>query len=301
MDGYEATARIRANPDWAKLPVLAMTANAMVGDRERVIAVGMNDHIAKPLDIDDMFNVIGRWVSPAAGRRPMAAPPAPPEAPAQPDSREQSPELPQMPGIDTAAGRARALGRPELYLRLLRLFLQNGQQFEVQFRGALAAGDTNTAQRLAHTLKGASANIEAPSIRHAAGLLEQACQTDPAAVDRLLAATLQTLEPVLAGLVAALATVERRSPGALVATEATMALGPAAADSRVPRLLRKLQVELEAGEGEAQQTLAQILPLFAGSPHAPRLEPITAAISNFDFEQAGQLVGALFKELTSRS
>ncbi len=301
MDGYEATARIRANPDWAKLPVLAMTANAMVGDRERVIAVGMNDHIAKPLDIDEMFNVIGRWVSPAAGRRPAAAPPAPPEAPVELISPDKWPELSELPGIETAAGRARALGRPELYLRLLRLFLQNGQQFETQFRGALAAGYTNTAQRLAHSLKGASANIEAPAIRHAAGLLEQACQTDPEAVDRLLTATLQTLEPVLAGLVAALAAVDARSHGALVASEDTMALGPTAADSRVPRLLRKLQVELEAGEGEAQQTLAQILPLFAGSPHAPRLEPITAAISNFDFEQAAQLVGALFQELTSRS
>jgi len=248
-----------------------------------------------------MFNVIGRWVSPAAGRRPMAAPPAPPEAPAKPDSPEQWPELSQLPGIDTAAGRARALGRLELYIRLLRLFLQNGQQFEAQFRGALAAGDTNTAQRLAHTLKGAAANIEAPAIRHAAGLLEQACQTDPVAVDRLLAATLQTLEPVLAGLVAALTAVDRRSSGTLVASEASVALGPAAADSRVPRLLRKLQVELEAGEGEAQQTLAGILPLFAGSPHAPRLEPITAAISNFDFEQAAQQVSALFQELTSQS
>jgi HPt (histidine-containing phosphotransfer) domain-containing protein len=208
--------------------------------------------------------------------------------------------LSELPGIDTTAGRARALGRPELYIRLLRLFLQNGQQFEAQFRGALAAGYTNTSQRLAHTLKGAAANIEAPAIQHAAGLLEQACQTDPLAIDSLLKATVQALEPVLAGLVAALAAVDARSHGTLVASEGTMAPG-STADSRVPRLLRKLQVELEAGEGEAQQTLAQILPLFAGSPHALRLEPITAAISNFDFEQAGQLVGALFKELTSQS
>jgi CheY-like chemotaxis protein len=301
MDGYEATARIRANPDWAKLPVLAMTANAMVGDRERVIAVGMNDHIAKPLDIDEMFNVIGQWVSPAVGRRPAAAPPAPPEAPAELLSPDKWPELSELPGIDTAAGRARALGRPELYLRLLRIFLQNGQQFETQFRDALAAGYTNMAQRLAHTLKGSAANIEAAAIRHAAGLLEQACQTDPAAVDRLLTATLQTLEPVLAGLVAALAAIDTRSSGALVTSEGTLAMGPTATDSRLPRLLRKLMVELEAGEGEALQTLAGIRTLLAGSPLAARLEPMTAAIGGFDFEPAAQLVGALFQELTSQT
>ncbi len=298
MDGYEATARIRANPDWAKLPVLAMTANAMVGDRERVIAVGMNDHIAKPLDIDEMFNVIGRWVSPAAGKRPAAAPSAPPAERLTPD---MWPELAELPGIDTAVGRARALGRPELYLRLLRIFLQNGQQFEAQFRSALAAGYTNTAQRLAHTLKGAAANIEAPAIRHAAGLLEQACQTDPAAVDRLLTATLQTLEPVLSGLVAALAALDTRLTGDLVAAEASVALGPTAADSLVPRSLRKLKVELEAGEGEALSTLAGLRTLLAGSHLATRLEPITEAISGFDFEPAAQLVDALFQELTSQS
>ena len=77
-------------------------------------------------------------------------------------------------------------------------------------------------------------------------------------------------------------------------------MGPTATDSPVPRLIRKLKVELESGEGEALQTLAEIHPLFAGSPLAPRLEPITAAISGFDFEQAAQLVDALSQELTSQ-
>jgi two-component system, sensor histidine kinase and response regulator len=290
MDGYAATARIRANPDWAALPVLAMTANTMVGDRERVMAVGMNDHIAKPLDIDAMFNVIGRWVTPGASRSQAATG-------CQPGATT-SPELPELPGINIAVGRARALGRPELYLRLLRLFFESGQQFEAQFRGALAAGDGGSALRLAHTLKGAAGSIEAPMVRDAAGLLEAACKAEPAAVNARLSATLQALQPVLVGLAAALASIDARLPKP--APNPATAPAPAAAGSPLPQMLHQLQAELEAGEGSARRTLANIRPLLAGSPQALLLEPIAAAITDFDFEEAAQLLEALSRGLAEQ-
>ncbi|MGM9489297.1 response regulator [Ideonella sp. YS5] len=66
MDGFEATRRVRENPAWKDLPVIAMTANAMVGDREKALAAGMNDHIAKPIDVNHMFATLARWVRPTA-------------------------------------------------------------------------------------------------------------------------------------------------------------------------------------------------------------------------------------------
>ena len=79
MDGYEATVAIRREARWAALPVIAMTANVMSGDRERALASGMNDHIAKPIDIDAMFATLSRWL-PA---EPISAtPPLPPPPPA---------------------------------------------------------------------------------------------------------------------------------------------------------------------------------------------------------------------------
>jgi PAS domain S-box-containing protein len=62
MDGYTATQQIRRNPEWQDLPIIAMTANALAGDREQALAAGMNDHVAKPLDIDQLFRVLGRWL-----------------------------------------------------------------------------------------------------------------------------------------------------------------------------------------------------------------------------------------------
>ncbi|MDC6170850.1 response regulator, partial [Paucibacter sp. XJ19-41] len=76
LDGLEATRRIRARPEWAGLPVLAMTANAMRSDRERCLAAGMNDHIAKPIEPDELFAQLLHWLPARAG----AAPAAPAEA-----------------------------------------------------------------------------------------------------------------------------------------------------------------------------------------------------------------------------
>jgi CheY-like chemotaxis protein len=66
MDGYTATREIRKNPIFREIPIIAMTANAMAGDKEKVVEAGMNDHIAKPLDVTQMFATISRWVKPSA-------------------------------------------------------------------------------------------------------------------------------------------------------------------------------------------------------------------------------------------
>jgi PAS domain S-box-containing protein len=64
MDGYAATRALRQQPQWRELPVIAMTANALAGDRAKVLAAGMNDHIAKPIDVEEMFATLARWVGP---------------------------------------------------------------------------------------------------------------------------------------------------------------------------------------------------------------------------------------------
>ena len=66
MDGYAATRALRQDPKWRELPVIAMTANALIGDRALVLAAGMNDHVAKPIKFEEMFATLARWIRPAA-------------------------------------------------------------------------------------------------------------------------------------------------------------------------------------------------------------------------------------------
>jgi two-component system, sensor histidine kinase and response regulator len=82
MDGLTATRRLRENPAWAQLPVLAMTANAMAADRDRCLQAGMNGHIAKPIDPDELFATLLRWIAP---RTPAPTPPGHPGLGAEQD------------------------------------------------------------------------------------------------------------------------------------------------------------------------------------------------------------------------
>nr|NMG01125.1 response regulator [Aromatoleum toluolicum] len=144
MDGYTATREIRRNPAWAGLPVLAMTANTMAGDRDKVIAAGMDDHIAKPLDVAGMFVTLAKWIHPAAPATVTTAPAAPvaPAAPAAPATPEHgAATLPPLPGIDIAAGLATTMDNHKLYRRMLTRFRDTQCRFAEQFAAAQSDPD----------------------------------------------------------------------------------------------------------------------------------------------------------------
>ncbi|WP_077033852.1 response regulator [Pelomonas sp. KK5] len=250
MDGYTATERIRGNPAWQRLPVIAMTANAMAGDREKALAAGMVDHVPKPLDVDTMFATIARWVKPSAAAT--------------------------LPGIDTRRGLATAGGKAELYQRLLHKF-RNGPaaRFEAEFAAARAdAGDPQAAQRLAHTLRGTAASIGAMGVAEVAGRLETAAAPggDPALLAAPLAELLETLAPVLAGL----------ADLADEAATARVTSDPPPGDTELERLAGMLaEGEVDAGE------LAEALLERARDPALrQRLEDVNRALGDFDFERA---------------
>jgi len=195
MDGYEATRAMRADARWRELPVIAMTANAMVGDREKVLAAGMNDHVAKPIKVDELFATLVRWVR----REPMPAP--------KPEAGQGAPAAgapwPVLPGIDGAIPMAAGIDPAEpLYARLLGLFLQQQVGFAERFRAACAVADMASAQLIAHDLKSLAATLGAERVRAAADALEQACVNgaSPAVVDTLLGESTVELDPVLDGL-----------------------------------------------------------------------------------------------------
>ncbi|HJV70813.1 hybrid sensor histidine kinase/response regulator [Ideonella sp.] len=194
MDGYTATRLLRQQPQWKNLPVIAMTANAMVGDRDKVLAAGMNDHIAKPIRVDEFFATIARWVRPAV--RHVA------ESPAAASAQPPADSLAGLPGVDFQAGLDGLQGNRTLYGRLLRMFRDSEGDFPARFSAALAAGDGAGAQRLAHDLKGLAGALGMSEIQQAATALEAACRDAGAGADIEAQARQvgRLLAPVIAGL-----------------------------------------------------------------------------------------------------
>ncbi|MFI5210712.1 MAG: ATP-binding protein, partial [Gemmatimonadales bacterium] len=164
MDGYQTTARIRGlGGEAARLAIVAMTANAMQGDRERCLAAGMDDYVSKPIREADLARMLKRW----AGARMTSAVDVPPEASqAEPATAVEAEAL--------AGLIASGPGGAQLAERLIELFLRDAPDQIAAMGEALTGSDTAFAARLAHTLRGAAGVIGAYGIRDACLLIERA-------------------------------------------------------------------------------------------------------------------------------
>ncbi|WP_255992249.1 response regulator [Chitinolyticbacter albus] len=276
MDGYVATQRIRAQPAFATLPIIAMTANAMAGDREKALAAGMNDHLPKPLNVDAMFAIMAKWIHP---RQAAAPPPVPPSAG---DTR-----LAQLvlPGIDTQSGLHTCAGQLELYLRLLRKFQAAYGGFAADFESARADIDRTAAERYAHSLRGSAGNLGAHALATAAGELENACRQ--ALPPDEIAASRIRVEAELALVLAGLAGIDDPAAGGVGSP-------PAIADeAESARLLEQLRRLLSDSDPGALDTLALLEPLYCGHANEPVLRKAARAAEDFDFDKALALLDTL--------
>lgn len=177
MDGYETTREIR-NPHSAvrnhDIPVIALTANAMRGDREKCLAAGMNDHVAKPIEPQLLADTLNRWFADGTGAGP---------------GKVRVAEGPQEKVFDRGELLARLMGDEELLQQILAGFLEDIPQRIRALEQGLEQGDTLLVRRQAHTIKGAAANVGAPTLRQVAWQLEQAAETaDPGNTQTLMAA-----------------------------------------------------------------------------------------------------------------
>jgi CheY-like chemotaxis protein len=201
MDGITATCEIRKFLRLARLPIVAMTANAMEQDRRRCIEAGMNDAVIKPIDPNELCDTLLRWVRLGEPARKAASGPGPAGAPKSEGPAASGPPL-NIPGLDTSLGLSRMLGKKPLYLAMLRRYVAGQRTVCAQIHDALAMGDMPTAERLAHTTKGVSANVGATGIQNLAAALEQSLREYHPPVD--VQRRLLELERPLATLISSL-------------------------------------------------------------------------------------------------
>ncbi len=278
MDGVTASQEIRKLPRLAKLPIVAMTANAMASDRQRCLDAGMNDHVAKPIEPDLLWKALLRWipVRHAVGETASAAQPAARGANAANAANDSGVPagITNISGLDTATALQRMLGKTPLYLSMLRMFVDSQKNTIVEIRAALAHGDLATAERLAHTTKGVAGNIGAMRVHGLAGELEYALrESAPGETIEVKTVALATpLGELVAALVHALPAVAGRTAIAVDAAKLH------AACAKLARLL----ADSDAEAGDVFETHADLLKA-AFPEHYRRIED---AVTRFDFEAA---------------
>ncbi|MCK9989968.1 MAG: two-component system, sensor histidine kinase and response regulator [Rugosibacter sp.] len=249
MDGIEATRAIRAEKFGAGIPIVAMTANAMISDQEECKAAGMVDFIPKPIDPDVLFRALLRWIKPRFNDNNIAATPLAleaqaPQVPQPPKTEETLPRA--IPGLDQAEGLRRVLGKPLRYISMLRRFADTQAQAVADIRQALQAQDSKMAERLAHTLKGLAGNIAAADLQRAAKAVDDALRdgnadgTLDALLDALEATLAQQIKDILSALPSTAATVTHQAGDAQqLATVCQQLSTLLASDSNAERLVKE--------------------------------------------------------------
>jgi CheY-like chemotaxis protein len=282
MDGLQAARAIRAVPRGANTPILAMTANAFEEDRQRCLLAGMNDHIAKPVEIGDLYAHLIKWLPVRHGNlaeddaegvaRPDSA--APPGAPSDSDAARL---LRDVGGLDVEFGLRSMLGDVRHYARLLRLFHMKHAGDGEGIRGLLRSGDLPGVRNFAHALKGASGTLGLVELQRLAGRLEQvaAASEAPAIVTACAEELFRELERVMTALARVLPQIP--APEALRAAEASPA--------QVGELLDRLEAMLARNDASAIQLFDAVRGelIRACGDAARAIEPL---IQNFDFADA---------------
>ncbi|MFH1982735.1 MAG: histidine kinase N-terminal 7TM domain-containing protein [Pseudomonadota bacterium] len=169
MDGREATRVLRENHGITDLPIIAITAHTMSGDREKCLAAGMTDFVSKPISPDELFDTIGKYVTPSA---PCAGAPSP--AAGEEDPNDSYPE--HLPGMDIESALIRVGRSWDLYVDILESYCDLYKDIVPEFSELIGKKSFDAARKKAHSLKGAAANISATDLRTTAEALEEACQ-----------------------------------------------------------------------------------------------------------------------------
>ncbi|MCF8159704.1 MAG: PAS domain S-box protein [Polaromonas sp.] len=277
MDGLTATREIRKLPAFAVLPIIAMTANVQMSDRQRCADAGMNDHLAKPIDPELLWQTLLHWIKPL--ERLQNVPGKATAASGSPQDAGQAIPL-DIAGLDTQLGLRRVLGKKSLYLSMLRRFVAGQKSVVAQLLAALAQDDLNTAERLAHTTKSTAGSIGALEIQSLAAAVEHGlAHGEPR---HLLLTHVQSLEQPLAALISAL---ESGLPDE--AAHAKVSVDPVKLKVVCDRLASLLAYD-DAAAVDVVSDHADLLNT-AFPNHYPALE---SAVKMFDFEAALQALKA---------
>ena len=272
MDGFTATRLLRGDPRLLNFPIIAMTAHALVEERQRCLDAGMNDHVSKPIDPDNLFVTLLRWVKP----RPNQAATVQSAVPDTKASDEVA--LPEISGIKVMEGVNRVAGNRKLYRDLLEQFAVKQAGAPDQVSAAIESGDLKLAERIAHTIKGVAGNLGIVEVQSVAQKLEKALRDG----EESLSASLAEFASVMGMEIQAINKALRDSASVPPKAAQVSPFDGKAATAAIDRL----RILLEASDGGAEESFRSLQDAVVGVVEKPYLDGLRASINDFDFDAA---------------
>ncbi len=278
MDGFAAARTIRNGPGPKELPIIAMTANAMAGDREKCLTSGMNDHIAKPIKPAALYETLIRWIKPDVDLTHSRVPLS--------DSNSNAPEtidFPALDGVDIKAGLANVNGDRKLFLKVLENMYARFRDFDQKIQAEMDCGDFETAQRSAHTIKGVSGTLGALILQQQSLNLESAIKNKE--IDRIpdlmiffseeLSRVMKALEPLF----------PPKNPE--IAEPVQIDLMPETLNmEKLKAIFKDLSQLIDEGKFDALQLLQQLKEELGPSGVTEDILKLESLLNDYDFDEA---------------
>jgi CheY-like chemotaxis protein len=270
MDGYTATKLIRMQPRLQGLPIIAMTAHALVEERQNCLNAGMSDHVTKPIDPVVLLATLLRWAKPrevAVGEKARCT------------MSGGEIILPEIEGADIEDGLRRVVGNKRLYRDLLQQFASKQADAPMQITVAIASGDRKLAERIAHTVKGVAGNLGLGRVFVAAEKLEKTIRQG----DGVDAAALEDFSLLVGNQVGMIRKALEEIIAEKQSREASHEDFNAEAASAA---IGHLRVLLESSDGEAADAFLTVEKTLACVVDKSRLDALNTTIGELDFDQA---------------
>jgi signal transduction histidine kinase/CheY-like chemotaxis protein len=272
MDGFTATRLLRSDSRLRNFPIIAMTAHALVEERQRCLDAGMNDHVSKPIDPDNLFVTLLRWAKPRPNRAVES------QTPVANIKASDEVALPEISGIKVMEGLNRVAGNRKLYRDLLEQFAVKQVDAADQVSAAIKSGDLKMAERIAHTVKGVAGNLGIVEVQSVAQKLEKALRDGEEGLSVPLAEFARVMGTQIQAINKALGESASPPPKAVQISPFDGKAATAAID--------RLRILLEASDGGAEESFRSLQDAVAGVVEKPHLDGLRASINDFDFDAA---------------
>ena len=279
LDGYQAARKIRSE-NFKDLPIIALSADAMQGTRQRVEAVGMNGYITKPIDIKELYRTLIKWITP--GKREVFS--------AYEKEQENQPfELNSiLTSFDVNSALLRVVGNQTLYLEILKKFEKNYSNFKGTVEKLALSADMQTLERQIHTLKGVAGNVGANEIQSLAQIIETKIKSG----ENIL--QLEEMKSLGEKLAIAIEEISR------VYISAEKNVSKIFTIAELTDELDKLIYLLDEYDIKAEEKVKEVKDSLIELGYIEQTKQLDSAINNYDIDWAHEICKMLINDLNNR-